>query len=86
VIAAPHNDRFCLDAITDMVIDQVESNDPVLVDLAEDHGSPQALARWIRELPQREDTGLPDDGPKVEACRPAQRLRIPAADPNCVVM
>jgi hypothetical protein len=34
-------------------------------------------------LPQRDDFGTPGDGPKVEACQPVQRLRIPAPDPNC---
>lgn len=84
MIAVPHNDRSCLDAITAVVMDLVESNDPSLTVLAEEHESPQDLARWIRSLPQRDDTGLAHEGPKVEACRPAQRLRIPAADPNCV--
>jgi hypothetical protein len=84
VIAAPHNDRSCLDAITAVVMDLVESNDPTLVALAEEHQSSQGLARWIRSLPQRDDTGLDHDGPRIEECRPAQRLRIPAADPNCV--
>jgi hypothetical protein len=86
VIAAPHNDRDCLDAITEEVAEMVESLDPMLLAIAEEHGSPEALAAWIRSLPQRDDTGLPCDGPKIEACRPPQRLRIPAEDPNCVVM
>src|SRR5205823_15002192 len=41
-------------------------------------------AAWIRTLPQRDDDGDKKDGPKVEACEPPQRLRIPAEDPNCV--
>jgi len=84
VIAAPHNDRTCLDAITAEVVDLVESEDPMLVAIADEHGSPEALAMWIRSLPQLDDTGLPSDGPRVEACRPPQRLRIPAENPNCV--
>lgn len=64
----------------------VESQDPMLVAIADEHASPDALAMWIRSLPQRDDTGLACDGPRVEACRPPQRLRIPADDPNCVVM
>src|SRR5688500_12222478 len=62
----------------------VTSTDAALVALAEEHRTPAALARWIRGLPQRDDTGAPCDGPKVEVCRPAQRLRVPAEDPNCV--
>lgn len=84
MIAIPHNDRACLDAITCEVLDRVESEDPRLVAVAEKHGSPEALARWIRSLPQRDDTGLASDGPRVEACWPPQRLRIPTEDPNCV--
>ena len=84
MIAAPHNDRTCLDAVTREVIDLIEFEDPMLVAIADEHGSPEELAGWIRSLPQRDDTGLPCDGPKVEACRPPQRLRVPADDPNCV--
>jgi hypothetical protein len=84
VIGKPHNDRACLDAITAEVASMVERRDEALVALAQDHGSVASLSRWIRALPQRDDTGLPCDGPKVEACRPPQRLRVPAEDPNCV--
>ena len=64
----------------------VEIRDPALVEIAEQHEDPEALAAWIRTLPQRDDDGRPCDGPKVTACLPPQRLRIPADDPNCVVM
>ena len=84
MIAAPHNDRACLDAITGHVIDMVESEDAALVAIADQQESAETLASWIRSLPQRDDTGLVDDGPRVAACYPPQRLRIPAADPNCV--
>lgn len=84
MIAKPHNDRDCLGAITDVVADLVDQQHPALVDIAERHGDPEALAAWIRTLPQRDDDGQPCDGPKVQACRPPQRLRIPAEDPNCV--
>jgi hypothetical protein len=84
VIAAPHNDRACLDAITERVAAMVESQDQALVAIAEQHESPQTLVAWLRSLPQRDDNGLPCDLPKVTACRPPQRLRIPAEDPNCV--
>src|SRR5689334_19303900 len=62
----------------------VARQDPALVAVAEQHADPGALVTWIRTLPQRDDEGSPCDGPKVEACRPAQRLRVPAEDPNCV--
>src|SRR5690349_20944445 len=54
------------------------------MELAAKHPTTEALAAWIRSLPQRDDDGIPSDGPKVEACEPMQRLRIPAPDPNCV--
>src|SRR5688500_15470349 len=62
----------------------VDEGDPELVALAEQHEDTDSLAAWLRSLPQRDDEGLPCDGPKVDACRPPQRLRIGAADPNCV--
>ena len=84
MIATPHNDRACLDVITEEVICLVEARDPELVAVAQQFRTPERLVAWIRSLPQRDDTGLPCDGPKVEECRPPQRLRIPADDPNCV--
>jgi hypothetical protein len=84
VIGKPHNDGACLGAITAEVASMVERREPELVAIADEKGSVDALARWIRALPQRDDTGLPCDGPKVDACRPPQRLRVPADDPNCV--
>ena len=84
MIAAPHNDRACLGAITEEIEAMVARQDPALVAVAEQHADPGALVTWIRTLPQRDDEGSPCDGPKVEACRPAQRLRVPAEDPNCV--
>ena len=84
MIGKPHNDRACLGAITEEVAGLVTGKDAELVALAEKYRTPPALAAWIRLLPQRDDNGAPCDGPKVEVCRPPQRLRIPAADPNCV--
>jgi hypothetical protein len=66
------------------VVDLVEVGDPLLVEIAQKYPTTEALAGWIRSLPQRDDFGTPGDGPKVEACQPVQRLRIPAPDPNCV--
>jgi hypothetical protein len=79
-----NNDLTCLSAISEIMAELVERRDPLLLDLAQNYPTPAALAAWIRSLPQRDDEGLPGDGPKVEACEPVQRLRVPAPDPNCL--
>jgi hypothetical protein len=84
VIAAPVNDRQCLDAITAVALDLVGKDDPAIAELAARHATTDELVAWLRALPQRDDNGVPGDGPKVEACRPAQRLRIAPPDSNCV--
>lgn len=84
MITVPHNDRACLGAITEEMAARVRDRDPAIVAIAQAHPDADALADWIRALPQRDDTGHPSDGPKVEACEPAQRLRVPTEDPNCV--
>jgi hypothetical protein len=84
VIGLPFNDKRCLGTITEVVADLVATGDPVLAQLAEEHPTIEGLAEWIRGLPQRDDLGADGDGPKVEACEPPQRLRLPAPDPNCV--
>ena len=84
MIGLPFNDLRCLGSITEVIAEMVKNEDPILVELAKKYGTTAALAAWIRTLPQRDDDGDPDDGPKVEACEPVQRLRIPADDPNCV--
>jgi hypothetical protein len=86
VIGVPfdNNDLTCLGAITEVVADLVDRRDPLLLELAAQYPTTEALAAWIRSLPQRDDEGVPGDGPKVEACEPVQRLRIPAPNPNCV--
>jgi len=84
VIAAPLNDRECLDAITAIVAKLVVDDDPTIAELAARYPTKAALIAWLRSLPQRDDDGAPCDGPKVEACNPPQRLRIAPPDPNCV--
>jgi len=86
VIGVPfdNNDLTCLGFISEVVVNMVEAGDPLLVEIAQKYPTTEALAAWIRSLPQRDDFGTPGDGPKVEACQPIQRLRIPAPDPNCV--
>ncbi len=78
-----NNDLSCLGTITEVIADLVARRDPLLAELAAKYPTTEALAAWIRSLPQRDDEGIPGDGPKVEACEPPQRLRIPAPDPNC---
>jgi hypothetical protein len=86
VIGVPfdNNDLTCLSYISEAVVGLVGSRDPLLVEIAQKYPTTEALAAWIRSLPQRDDFGTPGDGPKVAACQPVQRLRIPAPDPNCV--
>jgi hypothetical protein len=84
VIGLPLNDLRCLGSITEVITELVANQDEVLSKLAEEHGSTDALAAWIRGLPQRDDDGKRGDGPKVIDCDPPQRLRLPAPDPNCV--
>src|SRR5690349_11320920 len=84
MIGLPHNDHDCLGAITAEVTAKVSQRDEELARIAQDHDDTDTLITWIRSLPQRDDEGIPCDGPKVDACTPPQRLRIPAPDPNCV--
>ena len=84
MIGLPFNDHKCLGSITEVVAELVATEDPVIVELAHNHRTTEGLVNYIRGLPQRDDDGERRDGPKVEACEPPQRLRIPAEDPNCV--
>ena len=86
MILAPRNDRTCLDALTAQVRARVDPANPDrgLLALARELGSTAALVRWLREQPQRDDTGAATDGPRELACRPSQRIRFQAPDPNCV--
>ena len=86
MIGLPFNDLRCLGSITEVVAELVQHRDPVLAEIAAKHLDVRSLAAWIRSLPQRDDDGDPDDGPKIAACKPVQRLRLPAVDPNCFVM
>ena len=84
MIGLPFNDLRCLGSITEVIAELVKNGDPVIEEIAAKHRTTASLAAWIRTLPQRDDDGDPQDGPKEEACDPPQRLRIPAEDPNCV--
>jgi hypothetical protein len=84
MIGLPLNDGECLGAITELIAGLVRDGDEVLVQLAAQHPTTDSLQGWLRTLPQRDDLGQPNDGPKVEACSPPQRLRIAPSNPNCV--
>ncbi len=84
MIGLPFNDRLCMGAITEMAAKLVQDKDPVIVELASRFPTVEGLIEWIRSLPQRDDIGDPDDGPRVEACEPSQRLRFGASDMNCL--
>ena len=86
MIGLPFNDLRCMGAITEVIAELVNNRDTAVVEIASRHPTVESLAEWIRGLPQRDDDGDKHDGPKVEDCNPSQRLRIPAPDPNCVVM
>lgn len=84
MIGLPFNDFRCLDQITEVIVELVNNRDEVIAELARKHDTTENLVSWITSLPQRDDLGDPEDGPKVKACKPQQRLRLPAPDPNCV--
>lgn len=84
MILPPKNDVVCLRQISAHVQHLVGTRDAAITALARMLGSIAAVIRHIRSLPQRDDVGAPDDGPKARACSPWQRLRLPAWDPNCV--
>lgn len=84
MIGLPFNDLSCLGSITEVVAELVRHRDPLIEEIAAKHTTTEGLADWIRGLPQRDDEGEKNDGPKVEECKPPQRLRLPAEDPNCV--
>lgn len=83
MIASPMNDHGCLGPTTDQIRAELADGNPALFELATRFTNTDDLAEWFRTLPQRDDNGIPGDGPKVDACRPAQRLRFDAPDPNC---
>lgn len=78
-----NNDTECLTAASEQAAELVDSRDRLLVDYAKQFRTKEEAWAHIRSLPQRDDEGVPEDGPKLEACEPVQRLRIPADDPNC---
>ena len=83
MISSPINDHACLGPTTEQIAGEVATGNPAITDLAARFANTDDLAAWFRTLPQRDDDGIPSDGPKVAACRPPQRLRLDATDPNC---
>jgi len=77
------NDHGCLGPTTEQIRTEVDAVNTAFAELADRFTNIDDLAAWFRTLPQRDDDGIPSDGPKVDACRPAQRLRLDARDPNC---
>lgn len=86
MIIPPLNDHDCLAAIHDRILATGRDADATIEPWARRLGSRAAIVRWLRSLPQRDDTGIATDGPRVEACAPPQRLRLLPfpPDPNCV--
>ncbi len=83
MIAPPLNDHDCLGPTTDHIRAAIEARDPALVELAAQFTNTDDLAAWFRAQPQRDDNGDPSEGPKIAACRPAQRLQLDNEFPNC---
>ena len=81
MLGDPINDTACLSKVTEAIASATERDD--VRNLAERFHTTRDLAAWIRKLPQRNDMGELDDGPRI-TCDVPQRLRIPADDPNCV--
>lgn len=81
MLGQPINDTACLSKVTEAIAAASERDD--VRNLAERFPTTRDLAAWIRKLPQRNDLGNLDDGPRI-TCDVSQRLRIPADDPNCV--
>lgn len=83
MIGEPYNDHECLGALTQEAFELVDARNPALVAFAKTFADTAALRAWFRSLPQRDDDGDPTDGPKIVACRPAQRLGFLPEKPNC---
>jgi len=81
VIVDPLNDTECLGKLTAVASDGATNEE--IKALAARFTSTAKLAKWIRGLPQRDDTGRNEDGPRV-MCDVGQRARLVATDPNCV--
>ena len=81
MIAEPVNDRACLLALSQRASEATER--PDVRSLAGAVGDTRTLARWLRQLPQRDDDGTSQGADSV-TCDVPQRARIAPPDPNCV--
>lgn len=81
MIGGPLNDKACLTQMTTAASEGTASLE--VRALAARFTTTAALAAWIRRRPQRDDSGDPSDGPRVE-CDVSQRVRLAPKDPNCV--
>ena len=77
------NDLNCLGWLTEVIISLLDPPHKRLIDTARQFQTVEDAAAWIRGKPQRNDDGIPGDGWKLVACRPAQRLEILSETPNC---
>jgi hypothetical protein len=83
VIVPPLNDRPCLGTVTEFARGLIIEHREELSAIASQFATTHELAWWIRQKPQVDDYGIPGEGPKVNACRPPQRLRVLSKAPNC---
>lgn len=87
MIINPKTDLECLQAVTDYARTLVAGRDPQLLELAKRLRTAARVKRWMGTLPQRDDSGRPEDEPhqpRIYECEPPQRVRILAPDPNCL--
>lgn len=83
MIGPPRNDMDCLGPVTNTIIRMVADRDPYLITLATKFPTRRHHVDHIRSLPQRDDLGDPDDGPRVHECTPSQRIHLDGHEPNC---
>lgn len=74
MIALPYNDLECLGPASQVAATMVHQ-DAALRELASKYRTIPEVIAYIQSLPQRDDTGNPDDGPRLYQCDPDQRLR-----------
>jgi hypothetical protein len=81
MLIEPLNDGDCLGLALAQVPAAMARTD--VRELAARLGSVAEVVRYLRRLPQLDDTGGPGEGPRI-ACDVPQRVRVPAPDPNCL--
>ncbi len=76
----PLNDVKCLRLLHATVLDLMAM--PWVKEFAAQFDNIGELVAYIRSLEQRDDLGVPSDGPRLP-CEISQRLRFAPSDPNC---